>query len=389
MLATTLIILNNIRIAEYGDLSVVNNFLLFFFPVLYFGSKSIYLYDFTKLSEFEKFQKYYLEAFSIRITISIIYSSSIILLYIFNFYQLYVLLLLLTLSFEVLDIQNEVCNTKSKNHIILLRSFTSNLFFFIFLFSIKEFDYISLDVIALSYLLRSIINITIGILSTHKYLNIKFNFKLNFNHFKNVFLRSKTLIVSLISGAGFAFFSQLIIKLNFNADELGIYSLSYLMLALMMTLFSIYSTSINNFLIQNFNQSEKINKSIILSLFSSIIFLGLIWGVGDFILKKLLPSIYWDSILIFKLFSFYLVLYSFRPIIEKILLAHGLINEITLRNILFLTISSAISIYLIKIDFGLNSIPISYFISEILILLYFLKRKNTSFIKYLIFAPNK
>lgn len=384
MLASTLLVLNNLQVKEYGNISIANNFVLFIFPFLYFGSKSIYLLEFSKEDNKNNIKLFYSEAMSIRALISLIYSSILIFLFLSNLIQLYVLFILATLSFEILDIQNELCNAKSKNYILTTRSVFANVIFLCLLLIFDQKNILSLNTISLSYLVRSATSILLGIILTSIVFKFKLSFKINLKHFYNIFKRSKILILSFLAGTGFAFISQVIINFSFSDNSLGIFSVSYLLLSLMMSIFSIYSTSINTYIIRNFNKKNKLAEVVSIPIYFSILFTILIWFFGDLILKFFLPNKYWDSIYIFQLFSFYLILYSLRPIIEKIFLARNLNGDITLRNILFLVVSSFISIFLIKFGFKLSSVPISYFFSELFILIYFLFKKNTSFLRPLI-----
>jgi O-antigen/teichoic acid export membrane protein len=384
MLASTLLVLNNLDVNQYGNISIINNFTLFIFPFLYFGSKSIYLLEFSKENNKENVRLFYNDALSVRILISLIYSSILFLLYINNSIPLYAVLILATLSFEVLDIQNELCNAKSKNFILTIRSILSSLIFLGLLIIFEKKNILSLNNLSLTYLVRSFISVVSGIILTSIVFKLHLNFKIKINHLLKIFKRSKVFILSFLAGTGFAFVSQFIINFFFSDNSLGIFSLSYLLLSLTMSVFSIYSTSVNTYLIKNFDKKYLISKVMKGSIYFSVLITFLIWLVGDPILKFFLPEEYWDSIFIFKLFSFYLILYSIRPIIEKIFLARNLNWEITFRNILFLMLSSIISILLIRIGYELSSIPISYFFSEFIILIYYMFKKNTSFLKPLI-----
>ena len=47
LFVTTILILNEIDPVVYGRISIINNLALFIFPLLYFGSRAIYLLRFS------------------------------------------------------------------------------------------------------------------------------------------------------------------------------------------------------------------------------------------------------------------------------------------------------------------------------------------------------
>ena len=384
LFVTTILILNEIDPVVYGRISIINNLALFLFPLLYFGSRAIYLLRFSLAKDQIEILNEFNKGFSLRIFISLAYTSILLFIKIFFDIPLYALIILLTLSIEVLDINSDLCVAKSLNKINTVKTTFANFFYLIILLIFLALNSIDIITLSLLYLIRSTVSFCVGFYLTIKKLNIKFNFTLDYNYFIEIFKKSKFLIISIMAGAGFAFFSQLIVKNYFDEFYLGIFSVSYLILILLTSIFSNYSTAIISHTFKNHSNFNNLSISISAPLYLSILLCLLVWITSDHMFNIFLPADYFESSVIVKYFTLYIVLFSFRPIFEKILLAKGLNNLIAIRNLLFLILSSVISILLIYLSLGLESIPLSYFISELLILIFIVNHNKSKFLKPII-----
>ncbi len=381
LFVTTILILNEIDPVVYGRISIINNLALFIFPLLYFGSRAIYLLRFSLAKDQTETLNEFNYGFSLRILISLAYTLILLIIKIFLDIPLYVFIILLTLSIEVLDLNSDLCVAKSLNKINTIKTSFANFFYLIILLIFLAFNILDIVTLSLLYLIRSTASFCLGLYLTIKKLNIKFNFIFNYNYCIEIFKKSRLLIISIMAGTGFAFFSQLIVKYYFDEFYLGVFSVSYLILILLTSIFSNYSTAIISHTFKNHSNFSNLSTSITAPLYLSIFLSVLVWISSDQIFNIFLPDEYFESSAIVKYFTLYIILFSFRPIFEKILLAKGLNNLIAIRNFLFLIISSFISVILINLNLGLISIPLSYFISELLILIYIINHKKSNFLK--------
>ena len=122
-----------------------------------------------------------------------------------------------------------------------------------------------------------------------------------------------------MAGAGFAFFSQLIVKNYFDEFYLGIFSVSYLILILLTSIFSNYSTAIISHTFKNHSNFNNLSISISAPLYLSIFLCLLVWITSDHMFNIFLPADYFESSVIVKYFTLYIVLFSFKFVLTYFL----------------------------------------------------------------------
>ena len=153
LFVTTILILNEIDPVVYGRISIINNLALFIFPLLYFGSRAIYLLRFSLAKDQIEILNEFNKGFSLRIFISLAYTLILLFVKIFFDIPLYALIILLTLSIEVLDINSDLCVAKSLNKINTVKTTFANFFYLIILLIFLALN--SIDIIIISNQINS------------------------------------------------------------------------------------------------------------------------------------------------------------------------------------------------------------------------------------------
>lgn len=373
-------IFNSIDKGEYGKISIVSNLIIVLYTIFSLGSNFTYLKRFTSKSTNEEFNEEFSYALSYRILISILTFLILTFLYLFNLINIVTFILFISLCFELLIVYNEITLAKNKNQYKTFANFFSDLSYFILIYYLYKSNSLNIINLAICLSLRTFLRTLIFISFGYFNLKLKYNIRFNLNYIKELFTESYPLIFSTVSNIYLIVVIQLLIDSFLGKDDLGIFSAGYYLVNLCMVFFTVFSNSLNKYTFNNVNNEGKNSRIIFTIFYLTLLLLLLNYLFGIKLLQLFFSKNFIDSIEIFFNFYPYILLISFKPILDKLLVYNGQRHILAIRNVFSLIFTTIITIYILYFNFNITIIPFVFFLSELFVMIYYFFNSETKYL---------
>lgn len=382
LIISNYLIFNSIESSQYGIISLSSNLIIILYTILSFGSNFTYLRRFSDANSIQLFNKEFSQALSLRVLISGFTFLIILLLYFFDLLSFPLLFIYTTLCFELIIVYNEIVLSKNKTQFKTLSNFFSDLIYLLFLAFLhynEELNFLTFSyVFCLRVFLRMIFFISFGYLK----LDLKYSIDINFNYAKMLFKDSYPLIFSTVSNIYLIVVIQFLISHFVGDEKLGIFSAGYYLVSLSMVFFTVFSNSLNSYTHKNQNNKFRNSRLITFVFYTTLFGIIINYFYGPKLLVLFFSKNFENSINVFVNFSPYLLMISFKPIIDKLLLYRNQRKVLATRN-LFLLIFNSLIVYIgLFLGYDYKLTPYILFLSEILVLIYYYLNFETRYLLY-------
>ena len=149
-----------------------------------------------------------------------------------------------------------------------------------------------------------------------------------------------------------------------------------------MVFFTVFSNSLNSYTHKNQNNKFRNSRLITFVFYTTLFGIIINYFYGPKLLVLFFSKNFENSINVFVNFSPYLLMISFKPIIDKLLLYRNQRKVLATRN-LFLLIFNSLIVYIgLFLGYDYKLTPYILFLSEILVLIYYYLNFETRYLLY-------